>query len=215
MDCVDFSEKIAHGNPSGIDAAATSGNEAIYFYQRAADYFFSIDDRWLFVSRRYRDRKVRPAQLSKASRICLKRKNTKTSQAISRLGSLAKTAKEAILHNQLTQLGQAMTHAHETLRQLGVSNQNLDDLVSLALANGALAQSWRAVAAVAVWSLWLKKTQAEVISRILLSNGAHATWIQGLGAYEHVYKGKARAYTNIALIKYWGKGERNTDLANE
>ena len=30
------------------------------------------------------------------------------------------------------------------------------------------------------------KTQAEVISRILLSNGAHATWIQGLGAYEHV-----------------------------
>ena len=60
-----------------------------------------------------------------------------TSQAISRLGSLAKTAKEAILHNQLTQLGQAMTHAHETLRQLGVSNQNLDDLVSLALANGA------------------------------------------------------------------------------
>ena len=43
-----------------------------------------------------------------------------------------------------------------------------------------------------------------MISRILLSNGAHATWIQGL-ELTNMYKGKARAYTNIALIKYWGK----------
>jgi mevalonate kinase len=30
------------------------------------------------------------------------------------------------------------------------------------------------------------KEQAENISRILLSDGARAAWIQGLGVYEHV-----------------------------
>ena len=48
------------------------------------------------------------------------------------------------------------------------------------------------------------KEQAENISRILLSDGARAAWIQGL-EFMNMYKGKARAYTNIALIKYWGK----------
>ncbi|MCD5077188.1 mevalonate kinase [Enterococcus gallinarum] len=186
LDYVDFSEKIAHGNPSGIDAAATSGNEAIYFTKGQPITSFPLTiDGFLLVADTGIKGQTRTAVKSVAH--LFETQKHQTSQAISRLGSLAKTAKEAILHNQLTQLGQAMTHAHETLRQLGVSNQNLDDLVSLALANGAfgakLTGGGRGGCMIA---LTQTKTQAEVISRILLSNGAHATWIQGLGAYEHV-----------------------------
>ncbi len=45
------------------------------------------------------------------------------------------------------------------------------------------------------------KEQAEKHQPYLLSDGARAAWIQGLGSLWT----DARAYTNIALIKYWGK----------
>jgi mevalonate kinase len=185
LDYVDFSEKIAHGNPSGIDAAATSGSEAIYFIKGQPITSFPLTiDGFLLVADTGIKGQTRTAVKSVAH--LFDTQKHQTSQAISRLGHLAQTAKEAILHNQLTQLGQAMTTAHETLQQLGVSNQKLDELVSLALANGAfgakLTGGGRGGCMIA---LTQTKTEAEAISRILLSNGACATWIQGLGAYEY------------------------------
>ena len=185
LDYVDFSEKIAHGNPSGIDAAATSGSEAIYFIKGQPITSFPLTiDGFLLVADTGIKGQTRTAVKSVAH--LFDTQKHQTSQAISRLGHLAQKAKEAILHNQLTQLGQAMTTAHETLQQLGVSNQKLDELVSLALANGAfgakLTGGGRGGCMIA---LTQTKSEAEAISRILLSNGACATWIQGLGAYEY------------------------------
>jgi mevalonate kinase len=186
LDYVDFSEKIAHGNPSGIDAAATSGNEAIYFIKGQPITSFPLTiDGFLLVADTGIKGQTRTAVKSVAH--LFETQKTLTSQAIQRLGHLAKSAKDAILHNQLSQLGDTMNQAHQTLQQLGVSNQSLDNLVSLALANGAfgakLTGGGRGGCMIA---LVQTKTQAEAISHILLSNGARATWIQGLGAYEHV-----------------------------
>ena len=96
-----------------------------------------------------------------------------------------------------------MFHAHETTPATRCqSNQNLDDLVSLALVNGAFGAKLRASGFAVPCMIRFdseQNTGTEVISCIYMSNGAHATWIQGLGA-TNMYKGKARAYTNIALM---------------
>ncbi|WP_430610172.1 mevalonate kinase [Enterococcus sp. DIV0876] len=186
MQYVDFSEKIAHGNPSGIDAAATSGHDAIYFVKGQPITSFPLTiDGYLLVADTGIKGQTREAVKSVAHLFDTDR--TLASQAIQQIGQETQLAKQAIIGNQLAALGQAMNHAHQALQSLGVSNTSLDHLVTTARQHGAfgakLTGGGRGGCLIVLTDT---KEKAEAISHILLSEGARATWIQGLGVYEHV-----------------------------
>ncbi|OTN77618.1 mevalonate kinase [Enterococcus sp. 8G7_MSG3316] len=186
MQYVDFSEKIAHGNPSGIDAAAASGHDAIYFVKGQAITSFPLTiDGYLVVADTGIKGQTREAVKSVAQ--LFDTNSSLAHQAIQQLGQETNRAKQAIINNQLVALGQAMNQAHQALQSLGVSNTRLDHLVATARQHGAfgakLTGGGRGGCLIVLTDT---KEAAETISHILLSEGARATWMQGLGVYEHV-----------------------------
>lgn len=185
LDYVNFSEKIAHGNPSGIDAAATSGNEAIYFTKGEPFVSFPLTiNAYLIVA----DTGIKGQTRAAVKSVSLLTKEDPAIIAdIHKLGTLTRQAKEAIYKNQLDVLGQAMTNAHFLLQKLTVSNNVLDTFVALALHNGALgAKLTGGGRGGCMIALTKDKETAESICQILQTHGAKATWVQGLGACQYV-----------------------------
>lgn len=186
LEYVNFSESIAHGNPSGIDAAATSGNNPIYF-ERGKDFLpFPLNiDAYLLVADTGIKGQTRAAVRSVAA--LFETAPDETSLAIHQLGLLAKTAKEAIVHNEAKKLGLAMTKAQDYLKQLTVSNNTLDTCMELALTEGALGAKLTGGGRGGCFLVLCDtKEKAEVIATKLKAYGVKDIWLQGLGVYQHV-----------------------------
>ncbi|HPI99436.1 MAG TPA: mevalonate kinase [Enterococcus sp.] len=183
---VNFSESIAHGNPSGIDAAATSGCNPIYF-ERGKEFLpFPLNiDAYLLVADTGIKGQTRAAVRSVAK--LFEKEPDQTSLDIHQLGLLAKTAKEAIIRNHPEKLGLAMTQAQHYLQQLTVSNDTLDSCIKLALAEGALGAKLTGGGRGGCFLVLCDtKLKAEVIAKKLKAHGAKDIWLQGLGVYQHV-----------------------------
>lgn len=186
LDYVNFSENIAHGNPSGIDAATTSGNQPIYFERDKDFQTFPLNiDAYLLVADTGIMGQTRSAVRSVAE--LFETSPDATSLHIYQLGQLAKEAKEAIIHNQPERLGQAMTKAQKHLQDLTVSNEALDTFVQLALDEGALGAKLTGGGRGGCFLVLTQtKQQAEHIAQKLKAEGVKDTWLQGLGVYQHV-----------------------------
>ena len=183
---VNFSESIAHGNPSGIDAATTSGSQPVYFEKGKAFEAFPLNiDAYLLVADtgilgRTREAVAAVAQLRKTQ-------PEPTNRFIHHLGALSRLAKEAIIHNQPQALGNYMTLAQHDLRALTVSNERLDTLIQLALDNGALGAKLTGGGRGGCFIVLCRDYQNAQHIQIQLKNaGVTETWMQGLGVYEHV-----------------------------
>ena len=78
-------------------------------------------------------------------------------------------------------MGQAMTKAHEKLANLGVSCQKADELVAVAIENGALgAKMSGGGLGGCVIALVGERSQADVLATVLREKGAINTWIESL-----------------------------------
>ncbi|MHC5269136.1 mevalonate kinase [Enterococcus sp. LJL98] len=183
---VDYSESIAHGNPSGIDAATTSGHQPIYFEKGKAFLSFPLNiDAYLIVADT--GIKGRTREAVAAVKELLQQQPQKTKDSIKQLGRLTKQAKLAITSNQPQQLGAAMTAAQKILRALTVSNERLDALITLALQNGALGAKLTGGGRGGCFLVLCKDVHdAQIIQTQLKNAGVKDTWMQGLGVYEHV-----------------------------
>ncbi|SIO24730.1 mevalonate kinase [Carnobacterium alterfunditum] len=181
LSLANISETIAHGNPSGLDAAMTSGRHPLYYIKGEpfAPFRLSVSA-YLIVADTGLKGQTRDAVASIAR---LKQENKKlTMDAIHQLGDLAKQAKLAIEANIPVKLGLAMDTAQETLDFLGVSNDTLNRLVRTARTNGALGAKLtgggRGGCMIALAS---DKDTAARISAALLDAGAVNTWTHPLG----------------------------------
>lgn len=184
---VQSSEKIAHGNPSGIDTVTTSGKSPVFFVKDQPIEQLSINmDAYLIVADT-----GQTGQTLKAIQSVKALLNKVTyqidslsdpKQAIKELGQLTKLAREALLNNYILELGEVMNQAHQLLASLTVSNQTLDRLAQAARQAGALgAKLTGGGRGGCLIALAKDKASAEKIARTLLEQGAKQAWCQYLG----------------------------------
>ena len=184
---VQSSEKIAHGNPSGIDTVTTSGKSPVFFVKDQPIEQLSINmDAYLIVADTGQTgQTLKAIQSVKAllSKVTYQIDSLlDPKQAIKELGQLTKLAKEALLNNYILELGEVMNQAHQLLASLTVSNQTLDRLAQAARQAGALgAKLTGGGRGGCLIALAKDKESAEKIARTLLEQGAKQAWCQYLG----------------------------------
>lgn len=177
---VQSSEKIAHGNPSGVDTATTSGSHPIFFMKDQPIEPLAIKmDAYLIVGDTGKIGHTLEAVQDVASLCAVK---AEAKEWIEELGALTYRAKEYLTSNQASLLGRAMNQAHERLQDLGVSDVSLDTLVAVARKHQALgAKLTGGGRGGCMIALADKKDVAEEIAVALKEAGARQTWIQYLG----------------------------------
>ncbi|MCB5091555.1 mevalonate kinase [Streptococcus mutans] len=184
---VQSSEKIAHGNPSGIDTVTTSGKSPVFFVKDQPIEQLSINmDAYLIVADTGQTgQTLKAIQSVKAllSKVTYQIDSlSDPKQTIKELGQLTKLAKEALLNNYILELGEVMNQAHQLLASLTVSNQTLDRLAQAARQAGALgAKLTGGGRGGCLIALAKDKESAEKIARSLLEQGAKQAWCQYLG----------------------------------
>lgn len=181
LELVNVSEVIAHGNPSGLDAAMTSGEKPLYYIKGQPFVPFSLSiDAYLVVGDTGVKGQTREAVGSIAS--LMETDPKETSQDIHRLGELADKAKIAIENNQPVELGKLMHQAHLILTKLGVSNDQLNQLVEAALKAGALgAKLTGGGRGGCMIALAENEAAAQEIAHALRETGTSNTWVYHLG----------------------------------
>ncbi|MBP1046920.1 mevalonate kinase [Enterococcus sp. BWM-S5] len=180
---VNQAEKIAHGNPSGIDAAATSGSQPIFFVKGQELSLFPMDlkNTWLIVADtgikgQTREAVKDVAHLFETDRMTVGKK-------IEALGELTQRSKQAIMANDAPQLGTAMDQAQLILAELTVSHPMIEHLVEAAKRQGALgAKLTGGGRGGCVIALADSQASAEKIADAFTEVGAVNTWIQSLEA---------------------------------
>lgn len=177
---VQSAEAIAHGNPSGVDAAITSGQEPIWFVKggtleplelRLAAYLIVADTGKMGQT------------LSAVEDVAqLLRTQPAMEAELAALGNLTQEARTYLATNQAEKLGQAMSQAHHHLRILGVSDEALDKLVTVAQEAGALgAKLTGGGRGGCMIALADSRERAEELVLVLKEAGASQTWIQQIG----------------------------------
>lgn len=179
-DIVQSSEKIAHGNPSGVDAATTSGKQPVFFIKDKTIQPLEINvDAYLVVGDSGKTGHTLEA-VQDVALLC--QRNQEAKKWIEELGKLTRSAKELLSSGQTNILGQIMNQAHSLLQKLTVSDDILDQMVIVAREQGALgAKLTGGGRGGCMIALAENQSQAQDIAQALEDAGARQTWIQYLG----------------------------------
>ncbi|MGT2964254.1 mevalonate kinase [Streptococcus acidominimus] len=177
---IQSSEKIAHGNPSGIDATTVTGSSPIFFIKNQPIEPLALSlDAYLVVADTGKTGNTLEAITDVAF---LYRRCSEVEGWVKALGDLTYQARDYLAHNQAELLGQAMNQAQAYLQDLSVSDESLDQLVAIARDTGALgAKLTGGGRGGCMIALAKTKEAAEKIARALAGAGARQTWIQYLG----------------------------------
>lgn len=132
-----FSEKIIHGTPSGVDAATVISKKPIYFIKnRLIKSFHTNINGYLIII----DSGVKgnTGEAVHDLRILKNEHPNYVNTRIKKLGNLTNKSKATLKDNELNKLGKIFNHAQKILRELKISNQTIDELVSTANTAGSL-----------------------------------------------------------------------------
>lgn len=173
---VNEAEIIAHSNPSGLDAKTCLSDKAITFIRNIGFSTLDLDlaaylviaDTGIYGNTREAVEKVAQAE-------------EKNLPHLAALGDLTEQVQKAITEKAIQKIGPLMTKAHAELQAIGVSIDKADQLVEIALKNGALgAKLSGGGLGGCIIALTETKAQAEKISKALTEGGAIQTWIEKL-----------------------------------
>lgn len=179
-DIVQSSEKIAHGNPSGVDAATTSGKQPVFFIRnQPIEPVVLALDAYLVVADTGRTGNTLEAIESVAT---LMKEGPEALLLVEALGECSYQARQALARNEAGLLGDVMNQAHTYLQRLGVSDEALDHLVKIARQAGALgAKLTGGGRGGCMIALTQTAQEAKAVAAALQAAGARETWIEGLG----------------------------------
>ena len=182
---VSISEKIAHGNPSGLDAKVVSSDEAIYFVKEKRADSFEIDLPAYLVVADTGDEGETLGAVSDVGKL-VSDPSSNGRKLVEELGHLTQNVYTCIEQKDLNQLGKILDKAQDKLKQLTVSNDKLDLLVATAKKSGALgAKLTGGGRGGCMIALVETAKKAQQIAQDLTGAGATDTWIHYLGADNH------------------------------
>jgi len=177
-----FSEKIAHGNPSGMDVATIASSKPLLFIKGLEPEYFpmNLTDTYLLVADTGQKGQTKQVVSDVAQLI---QDQPEKMNHIKELGKLSLQAKTAIIENDKHTLGKIFNLAQEHLQELTVSNARLDKFCQLAYENGALGAkltgSGRGGCMIVLSG---SKENAEKIAETFTQEGIDRIWIQEIGA---------------------------------
>ncbi|MDL4840184.1 mevalonate kinase [Aquibacillus rhizosphaerae] len=137
LELAHLAETYAHGNPSGIDTAAASSDQPIWFQkghqiesvQIGRPFYLVVAD-----TGRVGDTHAAVASIKNKSTI----NPIDTQHSIDQLGEISEQARVALAHGNVKLLGNLLNAAQDKLTTLGVSDQGLNQLVNVARDAGAI-----------------------------------------------------------------------------
>ncbi|MFW6298095.1 MAG: mevalonate kinase [Bacillota bacterium] len=132
---VQYSEKNAHDNPSGIDALTVIHDHPWYFTKARKEPLDGRLDAFLVVA----DSQERTPTRDAVRHVASQQGTYRFNAAMEILSKRVIDSKAAYKDGDLLSLGKAMNQAMEALFSLGLSTKKLDALIKTAKMNGALA----------------------------------------------------------------------------
>lgn len=132
---IQFSEKNAHDNPSGIDALTVMHEHPWYFTKTHREALQETLGAYLVVA----DTLERTATKDAVRHVASQKETQHFSVAMKELEQHAIESRTAYQKRDLTTLGEHMNGAMEALASLGLSTAKLDAFIKTAKLNGALA----------------------------------------------------------------------------
>lgn len=169
-------EMIAHMNPSGLDAKTCLSDHAIKFiknvgfseFETNLGAYLLIADTGIYGNTREAIQKVKQLGMTALP-------------YLHQLGKLTTEVEEALKVKDLERIGIAMSEAHLSLKNLGVSCPEADRLVATAQENGALgAKMSGGGLGGCIIALVASKEKAVSLADLLREKGAVNTWIESL-----------------------------------
>lgn len=177
LELVHISEKLLHGNPSGIDATVITTEQAIYFKKNEPFKLLNLNLAcYLIIA----DSGITGSTKEAINMVKKIKKEDafKHTTIMNHLENLSNQMLQFIMKNHLKKIGEIMTNTHHYLQQLNLSTPLIDKLVSVALKNGALgAKLTGGGLGGCIIALAQTIEQAEVISQKLKENGAQKVFI--------------------------------------
>lgn len=169
-------ETIAHMNPSGLDAKTCLSDRAIKFIRNVGFYPMELNVEANLV--------IADTGIHGNTREAIQKVESKGQEVLSyfhEIGQLTQAVETALKEKNKRVLGEALTACHEQLKAVGVSCEEADHLVAVALENGALgAKMSGGGLGGCVIALVRNPREAVRIAHALEKEGAHHTWIENL-----------------------------------
>ncbi|MCH3922944.1 mevalonate kinase [Limosilactobacillus sp.] len=180
LQLADVEEQITHRSPSGLDAATASSKTPLYYIKGQAGTSIPLNLQATMV---IADTGIKGATKEAILGVqeLLKNDPANAQAHIEHLGELVKATRGFLANNEVNKLGTALNAAQEDLRALQVSDDHLDHLIEVAIANGALgAKLTGGGRGGCMFAITRTALGARKLASILKENGARQTWIQPL-----------------------------------
>ena len=136
FDAVQASERVFHGNPSGLDAAVAIHGGVLRFDRARGAELLGIEAPSLVVAHSGAQGRTAETVAEFARRLV--DRGSEGQRRLARIAELAEVGVEAIVDGRLAALGEAMNACHEQLDWFGVSTDALNRICEIARAAGAL-----------------------------------------------------------------------------
>ncbi|MCI1985486.1 MAG: mevalonate kinase [Lactobacillus sp.] len=171
-----ISEKLLHGNPSGLDAATTSATRPQWFVRNQAPHAIAFPTNGsLVIADTGIPGQTKAAVAAVASR--LQQAPATNQPRLAAIGQAVRQAALALAADDLVKLGAQLNTAQTQLAALGVSTPALDRLIQAARTAGALgAKLTGSGLGGCMIALATDHTAAETIAQALTQAGATAVW---------------------------------------